>query len=181
MSAKSSNAKNGKQQQPPTTTMSLALLKPHPLQSEFYADCTPADDEALAADLRTRGQQAPIIIMPAGNAAGLPAGTILDGHRRATLMAANGETKALVVVRDDLKNASSNEVEAEFLNYNFMRRQQHPLDQAKVAKRLFEIEKKRERGHCRLYSDDLSEARDRVGARLNQSGRNLQRYLTARG
>jgi hypothetical protein len=45
-----------------------------------------------------------------------------------------------------------------------------------VAKRLFEIEKKRERGGL-VYSSDRLEARDRAGAKLNQSGRNLQRYL----
>jgi hypothetical protein len=159
-----------------TTSMRLVNLKPHPLQSTFYGDCSETDDVTLAADLRQRGQQSPIIVMPTGNAASLPPGTILDGHRRARLMRANGETHAIVVVRDDLKDASTSAVEAEFLKYNFTRRQLHPIDKARVAQRLYLLERNKKPLNALGPKENLG-MRDRVGKILNMSGRNLDRYL----
>lgn len=160
---------------PLTKKMKIKGLHAHPLQSAYYADSTAADDETLAKDLKSRGQQSPVVIMPARNAAGLPAGTILDGHRRARLMAQNGEKEVDVIVRDDLKDADVATVEAEFLKYNFHRRQQHPLDKARVAKRLFEIEKNRT--FPEMYQTQRLACRDRVGKAMGMSGRNLDRYV----
>jgi ParB-like chromosome segregation protein Spo0J len=159
-----------------TKQMSLADLVPHPLQCEFYANCSADDDQALAEDLRQRGQQVPIIVMPDGNAAGLPPSTILDGHRRARLMLANGQTKAMVQIRHDLKDADAATVEAEFLKYNFTRRQLHPLDRARIAQRLFLLERRRKTVRS-LSSTEMPAMRDRVGQALGMSGRNLDRYL----
>jgi hypothetical protein len=156
------------------STMPIADLHPHPLQSIFFADCSSADDENLSADLLARGQLSPIVVMPKPNAAGLPAGTILDGHRRARLLAGIGKTEVEVVVRDDLKDADAAAVEAEFLKFNFQRRQLHPLDKARVSKRLLEIEKKREPGGLR-HSEKVT-LRDRIGKVMGMSGRNLERY-----
>ncbi len=55
-----------------TMMMPLAGLKPHPLQEHFYSPSATDDDATLAADLRQRGQQSPIVIMPDDNAAKLP-------------------------------------------------------------------------------------------------------------
>jgi hypothetical protein len=158
------------------TRMKLADLKPHPLQQTFYSACTADDDKALADDLRQRGQLSPIIIMPAKNAAGLPPGTIMDGCRRARLMQANRVTKANVLFRHDLKDADATTVEAEFLKYNFTRRQLHPLDKARVAQRLFVLERKR-KSIKSLSWTEVAEMRDRVGKVFGMSGRNLDRYL----
>jgi ParB-like chromosome segregation protein Spo0J len=105
----------------------------------------------------------------------LPASTILDGHRRVRLLAGIGKTEVDVVVRDDLKDADAAAVEAEFLKFNFQRRQLHPLDKARIAKRLFELEKKRSSQVIR--TSDKAALRDRVGKAMGMSGRNLERYL----
>jgi len=147
--------------------MTLTALHPHPLQAAFYGECNPAEDEALAADLRTRGQMSPIMV--------LPDGTILDGHRRAKALKSNGQTDVNVVVRHDLEHAYAATIESEFLRYNFQRRQLNPIEQARVALRLMEIERKRAPGT--LGQGELASARDRVGKLLNKSGRNLERYF----
>lgn len=156
--------------------MSLAALKPHPLQLCFYDDSNAVDDESLAADLRRRGQQSPIVVMPENNAANLPGGTMLDGCRRARCLKDSGETDAMVVVRHDLKDASAAAVEAEFLKYNFTRRQLHPLDKARVAQRLYVLERSKKTVNDLGFKETLA-MRDRIGKILGMSGRNLDRYL----
>jgi ParB-like chromosome segregation protein Spo0J len=133
------------------------------------------DNKALAEDLHLRGQRDPIIIMPANNAAGLPANTILDGHRRIEAMLANGQTEADVLVREDLKDADEQTVTAAFLGFNLLRRQLHPLDKARVVQQLFVA-----KAGVPLNDLDMwkrGELRDRIGESLGMSGRNLDRYL----
>jgi ParB/RepB/Spo0J family partition protein len=155
--------------------MPLKQLTPHPLQAAFYGnDSSEADDKALIEDIKLRGQLSPIIVMPAGNAAGLPAHCMLDGHRRARAMKAAGKTHAFVEVRDDLKDADAATVEAEFLKYNFLRRQLHPLDLARIARRMFELERNRTASSLSYW--DRTELRERLGKILGMSGRNLTRY-----
>jgi hypothetical protein len=91
-------------------------------------------------------------------------------------MQANGAKKALVLVRDDLKDADAATVEAEFLKYNYTRRQLHPLDKARIAQRLYLLERRRKTVSS-LSSTEAPAMRDRVGKALNMSGRNLDRYL----
>lgn len=154
--------------------MLLKDLKAHPLQPQYFADTAPDEDRTLAADLRQHGQLSPIVVMPPDNAAGLPGGTILDGHRRARFMAENGETHAEVLVRDDLKEASEERVELEYLKFNVLRRQLGPLTKARHGMRIFELERHR---NVRLErSGSEADARDRVGEILRVSGRHLQRY-----
>jgi hypothetical protein len=77
-------------------------------------------------------------------------------------------------VRYDLAEASAATIEA-FLKDNQYRRQLDILAKARVALRLYEIERKRKRGG--LYDWEKTEARDRVGKAINMSGRNLARYF----
>ena len=61
------------------------------------------------------------------------------------------------------------------MQYNSNRRHLHLIDEARIALRLFEIEKKRPRGE--LKPGDEHEARNRVGKAIGMSGRNLGRYF----
>jgi hypothetical protein len=156
------------QQQP--ITMLLANLKPHPLQATFASVCSPADDQALAQDIKANGIREPIQVLPADNAAGLPGATILDGHRRVAALISIGETEALVVVRHDLATASAAEVEHTYLNFNLLRRHLRPLEKARIALRMRELARK-------LAIPIHGNLRDYLGQMLGQSGRNLSRYL----
>lgn len=142
-------------------------LHPHPLQSAYYSACTEEEDRALLGSLQKEGQKQPVVI--------LPDGTILDGHRRVILLKQLGITEVWVEVREDLANADPSTIEKAFLEYNFNRRQLHPLDQARIGLRLYEIE--RQRPFDKLSGGRQKEARDRVGKLLGVSGRNLQRYM----
>ena len=121
--------------------MCLSDLHPHPLQAKYFD--APANDEVLKESLQ-EGQDVPIEVLPANNAAGLEANTIVAGHRRAQLLKELGKTHALVVVRDDLLQATAEDVEAIFLGSNFHRRQLHPVDEALIAKRLLVLKHQRE-------------------------------------
>ena len=156
-------------------TVSLGALKPHPLQRMFYDETSEADLKSLADDLRSRGQRDPVHVMPPGNAAGLEPYTILDGNRRVQAAAMVGLAEIRVLARHDLRDADAATVEAEFLRFNFLRRQLRPIQKARVALRLFLIEKKRPQGVMRTH--DVPEARDRVGKAMGMSGRNLDRYF----
>ena len=139
----------------------IDILKPFPLQSQFYGQESQADDDRLEQDLRQNGQRDPFPIMPYSNRAGLPRGTMLDGHRRTILLTKIGKKRAKVRVRQDLADADFATVEAEFLKFNFHRRQLDQLGKARIAIRLYEIEKGRSRGGLNPSED--SEARERVG------------------
>lgn len=142
-------------------------LHPHPLQAAYYSPCSEVEDRALLESLRKEGQKDPVVI--------LPDGTILDGNRRIVLLKQLGIDKVWVKVREDLANADPGTIEQAFLQYNFNRRQLHPLDMARIGLRLYEIE--RGRPYDKLSGGRQKEARDRVGVLLGISGRNLQRYM----
>jgi ParB-like chromosome segregation protein Spo0J len=149
-----------------TETRRLADLKDHPAQAAFFTDLDPAALAALVADIRRNGLREPLEV--------LPDGTILSGHQRRRALLKIGETEAPVVVRKDLA-ADPAAAERAFLEANANRRQLSKLDRARVVLRLVEIEKKRPRG--RLRPDEAAEARDRVGATIGMTGRNLGRYF----
>ena len=151
-------------------------LRPSPLQLDTFSSCNAAEDAALRADLRDRGQRDPVHVMPPGNAAGWPDFSILDGHRRVEQMKQLGFKEVAAVVRHELVNSTSAEVEAIFLTFNTIRRQLHPLDRAALGIRQFELEKGKPRGSIRLSFDENA-ARDRVGKLLGWSGRHLHRMF----
>lgn len=159
----------------------LELLKEHPLQRKTYNPPTEADLKTLADDMSRNGQHDPVHVMPKGNAAGLAPGTLLDGHSRLAAARLLGWTHIDAVVRQDLKNASAEEVEGVYLMFNFNRRQLEPLEQARIARRLYEIERKRPPGKLRL--GEARDARDRVGKMFRPpiSGRTLDRHWNILG
>jgi hypothetical protein len=158
------------------TQMKPSQLKAHPMQGRFFSSCSAVDDEALAADIRLKGQRDPVVVMPPGNAAKLPAYTILDGHRRTQVMLKSAMTAVDVLVRHDLANADAMTVEAEFLNYNLQRRQLHIIDVARIHWRRYEIEKRKEPGQLGIFQ--LAALKKHIGDVMGVSTKTLDRYFS---
>lgn len=150
-------------------------LSSYPGQGTYYSTSPPEKIRALADDLRRNGLRHPIIVLPPGNKANLPGGTIIDGHDRVAAAKLLGWTEIDVIVRYDLADADPATVEREYLECNLTRKHLDPLDQARAVQRLLEIEKRREPGE--LWRSERTEARDRVGKTIGMSGRNLERYM----
>lgn len=151
----------------------LTRLIQNPGQESYYDACLSADDDALLENLHADGQRDPIVVVPSQNRINrVVSYLILDGHRRARLLAQLGETHVDAIVRDDLADADEETIEREFLQFNFLRRQLHPLDKAAIARRLFELDRQR----TLRPDEDQADARDRVGAMIGMGGRNLDRY-----
>jgi len=144
----------------------LTTLKPHPRQAEFFDDLSDAELKALAEDIRQRGLRERIEI--------LPDGTIISGHQRLRALKLLGYHEFEVIVRNDLAGADANVIDQAFLAANFHRRQLDRLAKAKVALGLIEAEQGREVNNHNWH--EINDARDRVGALIGMSGRNLQRY-----
>ena len=109
-------------QRPKIETRRLRDLPPYPDQEQFFAS-PPDDDLAELANDIDRHVEASAEIMPAGNAAGLPDGTIICGHQRVRALRKLKQTEIKVLVRYDLLRASADEVCVEFLRDNLIRRQ----------------------------------------------------------
>lgn len=152
----------------------LADLIPFPTQEQTFSACTAADDDNFREDIRSNGLRDLLHVIPE-NSAGLEPDTLLFGYRRCRALQEIGHTEYDVWVRYDLATASFAELEQLFLADNFQRRQLSKLERARVALRLFEIEKSREQGE--LDEQEESEARERVGKAIGMSGRNVQRYI----
>ena len=120
------------------------------------------------------GRYDPLHIMPPHNKAGLPANTLLDGHRRARLLQDLGIDTAEVIVRHDLVNAERAVVDMAFYDFALGRRNSQPLDLARMVMDRYEIEKNRPRQ--RFGWRDYEETRDHIGKVLRMSGHNFGRY-----
>jgi ParB/RepB/Spo0J family partition protein len=155
-------------------SIELGELVPHPLQAAYFEDLSQFDLEALADDIRRNGLRCPIEVLPR-NRAGLPENTIIAGHQRRRALEKLGETEATVIVRHDLADADETTIEQCLLQDNQNRRHLDQFAKARVALRLFEIE--RREGSARTHNGEESDARDRVGKAIGMSGRNLQRYF----
>ena len=153
--------------------MSLKKLEPHPKQGEIYESLPLAELRALAESMRLDGQRQPVEIMPAKNKAGLPAGTVIDGHNRIAAATLLGWTHIDVVIRCDLLDADAAAVELAHINANLLRRQLHPLDKAAALKRAYEIEKSKD---LMTYQQE-AEAYARLCAAAGLSGRHGKRLM----
>jgi len=152
----------------------LSDLIEHPLQKVYSDGLSEKALKDLTASIEKLGLLDKIQGVPA-NVPGIPADTILDGHMRLLGLRRLGHEETTVLVRYDLVEADEWEVEAAFLACNANRQHRGAVLQARAALRMFEIEKKRP--IAELGSDALGEARDRVGAVIGMSGRNLSRYF----
>lgn len=166
--------KKKKPQAPPKEEVrKLKDLVEHPLQPLYNDGLSGQAFKEFARDVKG-GLRDKIQVLPA-NKAGLPANTILDGHKRKLALEHNGETFATVIVRYDLAEADALTLELKFLKFNMHREHRDTLLQARTALRIYEIEKKRPRGELKWYEE--GEARNRVGKTTGMSGRNLSRYF----
>lgn len=125
----------------------LRLLNAHPLQDVFNPPCSAQENAELAADLKANGMRDAIQVMPPHNKTGLPAHTMLDGHRRCAALIAIGKKEAKVIIRHDLRDADAATVELHFLKFNHNRRHYDLLAFANNLVRQYEIAEDRQRGH----------------------------------
>jgi hypothetical protein len=116
------------------------------------------------------------MVMPPGNAAGLPPYTVLDGHRRGRLLQSIGAKEATVIVRHDLKDADLATVNLEFLKINFQRRNMDRLEMARVAKGMYETEVGC--GSRQFDPREKKQFQERLSAVMGMSGKTLQRYIS---
>lgn len=164
-----------KAQKPAREMRGLDELKPFPTQVEQFGDLNEVELTALAEDISANGLKHPIEVL-GENAAGLPVGTIVCGHQRLRALRLLGVQESRVRVRYDLAGATRNEVEGVFLDDNVHRKQLTPLGKARAAYRRVELERGAG-GLCGAAGG--KDLRDRVGAAIGMTGRNVQRYLNA--
>ena len=145
----------------------ITRLKVNVGQGTFYGDMPEVELNALVADIDKNGLRQPIEI--------LPDGTIIDGHQRRRAAEVLGWTHIDVIVRYDLADKTDADRELAFLKSNHLRRHQHPLDRARIAKRLIELRRQRLTGE--LDKREEQELRDQIGQLMGCSPRNASRYM----
>jgi ParB-like chromosome segregation protein Spo0J len=144
----------------------LSRLKENPLQREVFAGPAQHEVEELAADMKANGQTTPV--------EALPDGTLIAGHKRRLAAELLGLKELDVWVRYDLA-ADPAAAERRLIEDNLHRRQLGPLGLARCYKRLKVLGSMGLDG--RLLDYEQRDLRDRLGERLNVSGRSLDRYL----
>lgn len=155
----------------PAQKVRLTDLRPHPRQTELFPAPNDTEIELLAEDMRTRGLQHPIEI--------LPDNTILCGHNRVRAAELLGWEEIDAIVRHDLMDATDQQIEMHVIIDNTCRRQLRPLERARCAHRL------RELFHGgdfeQLAHDDQDDVvihtRDLIGRMMKLSGRHVSRLM----
>jgi ParB-like chromosome segregation protein Spo0J len=145
------------------STRDLDGLTAHRLQFNLFRPLSDMEHARLVEDIRAHGVLQPIEVTADG--------TIIDGHERVRAARAIGLTEIPVRVRDDLIEQTA--IDRRHAEANLNRRQLDPLDRARLAVHLFQLEK----GRKKIREPEQDELRDRVGAALGMGGRNAQRYL----
>lgn len=164
-----------KKTEPEYEMRDLRKLLDFPRQADTFVawSTSPAEDEALAENIRENGLQMPIEVLPV-NSAGYPADTIVIGHRRRTALLSNDVTEHEILVRYDLADATANTIELEFLNDNDQRRHLSPLDKARVVLRRYELQVDRQLSAFR--EEDARDVCRQIAERLEMSEKNARRY-----
>ncbi|MCE9554556.1 MAG: ParB/RepB/Spo0J family partition protein [Planctomycetes bacterium] len=155
----------------------IANLKPHPLNGVLFRRPTEQQMEQRAEDIRLRGLQHPIEI--------LPDDTIICGHCRVEALKLLGHKTVAAIVRADLAAKGEAGILEYMIGDNLHRRHLGPLERARCAVSLLEIAGRRVR---QREEDDESadgehrprpdgRARDVVGKILICDGRTVDRYL----
>jgi ParB-like chromosome segregation protein Spo0J len=153
----------------------ISALRPYPAQSGVYdGTTTRAEDEAFASDVVERGQLDEVHVMPNKNSAGLPKGTVVDGWRRCNAKRSRGDTEVDCYIRHDLAQASSAEVAAEFVRFNFHRRQLSGLARARCIQYLIEVQSG---GSGVLGWKKREQLKKEIGEQLGIDKRSVNRYL----
>jgi ParB/RepB/Spo0J family partition protein len=143
----------------------LSRLRQHPRQDSNFHPLSQAELDRLVESIDQNGLISPI--------EALPDGTVLDGHQRLRALTRLGWSEVPVLVREDLADDPM-AAERRAIDANRDRRQLGVLDQARLAKRLLELARRRPDGLAGWERGDL---RDRVGRVLGLSGRHVSRLL----
>jgi ParB/RepB/Spo0J family partition protein len=152
--------------QPKRAKLRLAVLKPHPMQNEWFAPISEPELVALADSIRRDGLHHPVHV--------LPDNAILAGHQRVDAARVLGWEFIDCIVRTNLADDPS--AAAMFvLTDNLHRRQMGPLELAKAYQALQTIE--RQNRPIRVAGELRMDLRDRLARHLSRSGRQLDRYL----
>jgi ParB/RepB/Spo0J family partition protein len=144
----------------------ISGLKQHHWQAALFHDLDGDEFDALVDSMRREGLREPLQVTPDG--------TIIDGHQRHRAAVQLGWTEIRVRIRDDLAG-DQEAIDRAHIEANLSRRQLDPLDKARLARRLMELE----RG-CRSASfstQEKEELRDRVGRSIGYSGRHAGRLV----
>ncbi len=147
-----------------TTRWAVEDLRPFSKQYEFFSDYSHYELMALEADMEKFGQRVPIEITPEGE--------IVDGHQRVAVAKLLGwaEIDVIIVEGTDV------EIEWRFLSANATRRQLTPLQRARCAARMLDLEK----GPSKRGGDQerrRERLQQRVGKLLGLSDREIRRLL----
>lgn len=148
----------------PVVDCKVDELHDYPRNAELFADVSAPEQQEFLEDVRNRGIQVPLEV--------LPDGTVLCGHRRLAAAKQLGLATVPCVVRDDLANASQAELDRHVITDNSQRRQLSPLDVANCLLKL---------GLIRETEVDYVIPRKDLVAKLAQrcemTTRNAQRYF----
>jgi ParB-like nuclease domain len=144
----------------------LSELKQHPQQAALFHDLEGDEFDALIASIEQEGLREPVQVTPDG--------TIIDGHQRVRVAVQLGWNEIRVRIRGDL-DGNPDAIARAHIEANLVRRQLGPLDKARLARRLMELE--RGRRSASFSTQEQEELRDRVGGRIGYSGRHAQRLI----
>ena len=145
--------------------ISVANLRPHPLQDVIYGDLSPSEFAALKQDIQHHGIRQPVEVTKDG--------VLVDGKHRVRALRELGieEVDAIIV---DAENEEA--IEERFVTANLLRRQSDPVTKARAIQQLAKIESRRIGIRIDLHAK--GPFRDRLASLLgNTSGRTIDRYL----
>lgn len=151
----------------PITMLPVADLKAHPDQAGVFDDLSDAQFWELVAHIEANGLSHPIDV--------LPDMTIVCGHQRVRAYRHLGRTHIPARVRHDWAAKGKDHVGLMLVTDNLFRHAGDPLTVARGYKFLLDKVKKMPRADRPGWG--RGDLRDKLGERLNMSGRNLDRYL----
>ena len=148
----------------PIETRPVAKLRPHPRQHELFG--TPSADvvEAMAQSIKSEGLMHALEI--------LPDGTVICGHTRLAAVKKLGWKDVACIVLHELAAQGDEAIVQYLVRDNVERRQMSKLHRARLTLTLENLGPEKIRRHG-LSEDE----RNRVGAILQMSGRNLSRWV----
>ncbi len=145
--------------------ISVANLRPHPLQDVIYGDLSPSEFAALKQDIQHHGIRQPVEVTKDG--------VLVDGKHRVRALRELGieEVEAIIV---EAENEEA--IEERFVTANLNRRQSDPVTKARAIQQLAKIESRRI--GIRIDLHENGRFRERLASLLgNTSGRTIDRYL----
>ena len=143
--------------------ISVANLRPHPLQDVIYGDLSPSEFAALKQDIQHHGIRQPVEVTKDG--------VLVDGKHRVRALRELGieEVDAIIV---EAENEEA--IEERFVTANLLRRQSDPVTKARAIQQLAKIESRRI--GIRIDLHESGPFRERLASlRGNTSGQKIDR------